>query len=345
MNFPKLNNLDWLRLLFAGQVVALHASTFLYESKPLLIGYFPGVPAFFFLSGFLVYASYMNSDRIGTYLKNRFLRVYPALLLVTFFGLAVILYAKGFEHLTENPVVYVTWFFSQITLGQGYNPSEFSDVGMGQVNGALWTVTVEVLFYFSVPIIVALERAFKHAVLLLFGMSFALYVLSDHYLDIDFIGGDTLHQYVQFTPAFWGWMFLTGVLAVKYYDQFAHLIKHFKFAVIGMALIILMRVDNPIFASDNNQLGILYYLAYAMIIMYLAFGTRHIPLKFDLSYGAYIFHIPVINFLLIADFHNGMALAAIVGILTIASWTFVEKPSLSLKKRSIRPIQMASSIG
>lgn len=59
--FPRLNNLEWLRLFFALQVVAGHCSAHLGLRLPKILAFFPGVPAFFFVSGFLIYASYSNS--------------------------------------------------------------------------------------------------------------------------------------------------------------------------------------------------------------------------------------------------------------------------------------------
>ena len=56
------NNLDWLRLVFALQVILIHGLENLKLNSTSLIGsflhHFPGVPAFFFVSGFLIYASF-----------------------------------------------------------------------------------------------------------------------------------------------------------------------------------------------------------------------------------------------------------------------------------------------
>lgn len=85
--FPRKNNLEWLRLIFAMQVVLAHAANHL-ESGFKLPGFmsnFPGVPAFFFVSGFLIYPSYLNSPG-KRYFENRFLRLFPGLVMVTIGG-------------------------------------------------------------------------------------------------------------------------------------------------------------------------------------------------------------------------------------------------------------------
>ena len=83
--FPQHNNLELLRLIFAMQVCIMHTFSHLGLVFPnffKIIAHFPGVPAFFFVSGFLIYASYLNAPG-KRYFENRFLRLYPALLLVT----------------------------------------------------------------------------------------------------------------------------------------------------------------------------------------------------------------------------------------------------------------------
>jgi len=85
--FPRKNNLEWLRLIFALQVVFSHSFNHLQSTFkfPCFIGNFPGVPAFFFVSGFLIYSSYLNSPGYR-YFENRFLRLFPGLVTVTMGG-------------------------------------------------------------------------------------------------------------------------------------------------------------------------------------------------------------------------------------------------------------------
>ncbi|QTR46419.1 acyltransferase [Thiothrix litoralis] len=153
IKFPKENNLELLRLIFALQVVISHMSSHMEFPIPSFISYFPGVPAFFFVSGLLIYTSYLNAPG-KKYITNRFLRLFPGLLIVTAGGILLILFAKGYPFIRENLPIIITWSFSQITIGQAFNPSIFRDIGVGVINGSLWTITVEIIFYLVVPIIV-----------------------------------------------------------------------------------------------------------------------------------------------------------------------------------------------
>ena len=100
--FPKSNNLDWLRLAFATQVVLVHASEHLRLGIPPEAGKRSnGVPGFFFVSGFLIYASYLNTTPIR-FLQNRCLRLYPGLIFVTLGGACVTLMAHGWSALLSD---------------------------------------------------------------------------------------------------------------------------------------------------------------------------------------------------------------------------------------------------
>jgi peptidoglycan/LPS O-acetylase OafA/YrhL len=61
--------------------------------------------------------------------------------------------------------------------------------------------------------------------------------------------------------------------------------------------------------------------------------------KNDISYGIYLYHMPVVNFLIynnISRSYFSFALCLILTVLlAIISWKVIEKPFLSLKKISL----------
>ena len=339
----KENNLDWLRLIFACQVMLGHAfSSNYWQGKPLFLGnflsYMPGVPAFFFLSGFLIYASYKKSPNTYNYFLNRIYRLWPVLILVTFGGLLFVICARyklGFSQGTLSE--YLSWFFAQITLGQAVNPDSFRNLGAGVVNGALWTITVEILFYISVPFIVWFEKKIKCFVLFLAILSFGFFSFGESLLgDLD-LAGKSLYKYFELTPVVWGWMFLVGVLAFK---NMSAIEKYFRFMWLGLPIMVLCSFveapDSIFFASNGNHLGLIYFIGYCSVISYLGFGLRTLKLKFDISYGVYIWHMVVINFFLVFGYYNPASIVVTTILIASFSWFMVEKPALELKKSSIR---------
>ncbi|MBL4832210.1 MAG: acyltransferase [Aliivibrio sp.] len=335
IKFSKYNNIEWLRLVFALQVVFVHAFEHLNGTAIPFLSYFPGVPAFFFTSGFLIYASYERSPSLKNYFLNRFLRLFPALFIVSLAAFFLAAVAKGTEHFLDNLMHYLTWFIGQITILQVYNPAMFRDIGLGVMNGSLWTITVEILFYLSIPIIIFLESFFKWTVPVLFFLSFSLYSLGERYLGIEFALGKTIFEFLELTPLVWGWMFLLGTLSYKFFDRLVPLLNKFWLAFVGLICLGYLNQQNVFLAPSSNHLGIIYFLLYGMAILYIAFVTRYVPLKFDLSYGIYIWHGIVINFLLIFGSADVTIALVLTIMLAVFSWFVVEKPSLKLKNYSL----------
>ena len=314
--------------MFAAQVVAVHTGDHLGASLPGIVQHFPGVPAFFFISGFLVYGSYAQNNG-ADYWRNRSLRLLPALIFATLGGVVVALLAHGWRDLFEYPGTYVTWILAQITLGQAYNPSHFRYIGVGVINGSLWTLTTEILFYVLVPIITWVEHRFRMIVPSLMAMSFAIYTFGPDLLDFEVVLGKTLFEFLALTPLIWGWMFGFGILAFKHFDRLP--IRWLPLAGIPMALMI-WQGDGALFHSAENRLGIFYFCAYAAIVLWLSFGIRAPKLLPDFSYGAYIWHMPIINLLLVFAIPNAAPVAIGLTLLfAVASWYMVEKPALRLK--------------
>lgn len=333
----KRNNLDLLRLVFALQVLFLHAAEHLGSRVPTFIDHFPGVPAFFFVSGFLIYASYKNSPG-WRYVQNRFLRIYPAMIFCCVGMVVIALIAHGWGDLARHGRQYAFWFLAQVTLGQTYNPAFLRDVGVGVLNGSLWTITTEVLFYFCVPLLARAEANYRFTIHTLTAASFLLYAFGPHIWTQPVYRDKTAFDVLSLTPLVWGWMFGTGILAFKYFER---LKKHswlLPLAVIPVIVLGALGSSGPILGSAGNTLGIVYFLCYVAAVFWLAFRTPAIPLKADLSYGVYIWHMPVINLLLVLSMAN--LWVALAGTLMLASisWFLIEKPCLKLKKRSLRSL-------
>ena len=336
--FPRNNNLDLLRLIFALQVVVMHTSSHFNSTIkiPNFISNFPGVPAFFFVSGFLIYSSYLNSPG-KQYFLNRFLRLFPGLVIVTIGGVGVILLAQGWHSLQNNYSTFIFWFISQITIGQAYNPELFRTVGVGVINGSLWTITTEIIFYLIIPLIVWLEKRFRFVLMALIVTSFVIYAIGPLCLNGIVYRNKSTFDFLALTPIVWGWMFGLGIVAVKYYHKIIQFMKYAPLLLIPL-FVMSFYGDGIFFAASGNRLGLLYFICYSTLILWLAFWLPPVNLPFDYSYGAYIWHMPIVNLLLVFEFPS-MPLAISLTVFTAAvSWFLVEKPMLKLKRQSLRQV-------
>jgi len=325
--------------------MVVHSSEHLGFKIPKIVSSFPGVPAFFFVSGLLVYASYVNSPGLA-YVQNRSLRILPALVVVTIGGVVIALIAHGWRDIVDNFVIYASWFLAQVTLGQSYNPSHFRDIGVGVMNGSLWTISTEILFYVSVPILVFLERHFRHVLVALMMISFLFYAFGPEYFDQVIYGKRTVYDVISISPIPWGWMFGFGILVYKHYGRLEPYIRFFPIAAVPLVAMILWG-SGSLFGNSGNRVGLIYFVCYVSLICFASFRIKAMKLKYDMSYGVYIWHMPIINLLLVLSIRNpalGFLLAVSLTILmSTISWFCIERPMLKLKRRSLNSAAPALS--
>jgi peptidoglycan/LPS O-acetylase OafA/YrhL len=95
-----------------------------------------------------------------------------------------------------------------------------------------------------------------------------------------------------------------------------------------------------------NEINPLLSLILASLIFSLAYSfpeTAHRLLRRnDISYGTYIYHMPVVNlFVYFGLLHNtryAWAALTLTIVLAAASWVLIEKPAMALKKHPLNPL-------
>ncbi|MBU2707723.1 acyltransferase [Zooshikella marina] len=354
-NTFKSNNFDVIRLLAALQVAISHTITHLkinYADSVFLtlLEYFPGVPIFFFISGFLISKSYENNSHIGDYTRNRVLRLYPALIVCTVIALVSVFVTGYFDNRSFNVDKFIIWIVGQISILQFYNPAFMRDFGTGVLNGSLWTITVEIQFYLVLPVLYWLfglakktNQNWKLAVLIVF---FLFFHIAKYQLEAMYANNVIFKiLVVSFIP--WIWMFLVGVFFQKNFEYFYSMLSGKFFYLLPLyCLVSYVTVD--VFGWDKgNGINPIAFLLLATTIFSFAYSftqTSNYLLKGnDFSYGIYIYHIPVINVLMYFGYlHTSSYLylvLTVVLLLGVLSWFLVEKPCMKLKKRQFNTLK------
>ena len=323
------NNFEFLRLICAFQVMLNHSSSEFIYKYFFFIDYFPGVPIFFFISGYLVFASYDKNQNIKTFYLNRVLRLYPALILATILGLILVLKIySNYEEIDYSESI--KWFFYQLSLGQNYNPYNIEQT----INWVTWTLTIEILFYIIVPIFFLNKKYTKSLVYLFLIVSSIYWCL---FSEIN----NSLIYYINFTPLKAGWMFMIGSLFYLNFDILYKYRNYLFYSIIIIFLIILSDQDNLLFKSSTNDLGFVYFLFLMMFVFWFAYSVKIkiFTINFDLSYGIYLYHTLVINFLLIFFDRSSLFLIIMLTlILSIFSWFLIEKRFLLLKTKNLKKL-------
>ncbi|WP_160135904.1 acyltransferase family protein [Chryseobacterium sp. c4a] len=316
------NNFDFIRVLLAFIVFVGHLGALSASDKLLFLTHSPvevAVFSFFIVSGFLIARSYERSSSLKSYAKKRFNRIVPAYLLVVFLcaTLLSLVSTLPFSEYFSNTQVYKYIFWNSLFMNfkAPWLPGVF---GNQAVNGALWTLKIEMCFYIAVPLMFLLfGKNNKYRTISLI----VLYFLSLVYLNyFEMTGKAALSRQLPGSLCY----FIGGMLLYFHFEKF---IKHknilFIIAIITVwiDLIFKIKLFSPIMISI-----IVLYIAYSFNFLN-NFGKYG-----DFTYGIYIFHFPIIRvFATLGLFANYnpylmsiVCMFVVIGV-GIASWHFYEK--------------------
>ncbi len=288
------NNFNLLRLLAALQVVYLHAVEHLHIKNEIalfignIISYFPGVPIFFLISGYLITMSYEKNPDIKEYTKNRVLRIFPGLYISFFIGLILLWYFGQFEDVRLLQVL--SWIVAQLSFFQFYNPEFIRDFGVGVINGSLWTISVELCFYIILPLLyIYLKRNFTKRALILLVVSFVFYYyikeISSKELIYEKLIGVSIFPYLFY--------FIFGLTLYKFREK---LLKYLENRVlIYLVLYILVcyfKIDNFIYVICKEFIFTLF--VFSFVFSYKSISNKLLGNN-DFTYGVYIYHMLIVN--------------------------------------------------
>jgi len=330
------NNFDLLRLLLASAVFFWHVYTLSRAPALAVFGVVFSVDlpiqAFFIISGYLVTMSYENSASVRDYASKRARRIYPAYAAVVIacaVAGAFVTTLPSAEYLGADLLRYLAANLAFLNFLGPTLPGVFAGNAFPEVNGALWTLKIEVMYYASVPAIAWLmARLGRWRVLV------ALYALSVAYVAV--LG--ELHSrsgaliWLQLQRQLPGQLVYFVAGAALYFLD-GRLRGRWP-AIAGAALAVC--AASAWFAHPRAAL-VLEPLALGVLVIGAATALPYLG-NFarygDFSYGIYIIHFPVLQLLITAGLFAahpwaGFAAAlALVAALAALSWHAVERPFL-----------------
>lgn len=337
------NNFNLIRTIAALQVLIVHSFNH-FELENMFVDMlkvFPGVPIFFFLSGYLISKSYQNKKQksILPFFKNRLLRIYPALIVCVILSVIMVFCTGYLFEVTFSIQKMIVWIVAQLTFFQNYNVDFMRGFGVGVLNGALWTIAVELQFYALTPIFFFIFKKNKFILYTLFLISLAANIYIKLYYDWD----NVYFKLFYSSSIPWVFMFLLGFL----FCQFPKLVEFAKKQNIFILLILYLLSINFIgnyTHNTSNAINPISVFILAFLLVKLAFMNLHLNKSvqnflntYDISYGLYIYHMPVINLFLYLNLFNGIYNVIFVFSITVCcsflSWLFVERKFLKLKQK------------
>ena len=334
------NNLTFLRFYLAFAVLVRHIIVLadvdqLQALKPFFHTFFPSITTFFCISGFLTARSFISSKSLKMFFEKRALRLLPSYLLMILFCVILLSFLStySFKEYFSHPQLY-KYLAANLTFMnfiQPCLPGVFIEENMVTcaVNGSLWTLKIEVMFYLLLPVLIFFTQKTKRKYLF-FGAIYILSILYRNCLNYwgDISGNDTYYMLSRQLPGFLSY-FICGVALNYYFDLFIKYKNILFFVGIGLFII-----DKSIPFEFFKPLGL------AMIVFSFAYSVKFLNSfgKYgDFSYGIYIYHFPLINIATYLGFferYNPFIVASAIVLIVLSvgflSWNLVEKHFLAM---------------
>lgn len=324
---PRKNGITFLRYIFAYILIIFHYNVLSGHDVFWMLQGEYSVKAFFILTGFLTFYSYFKNPGAKEFAKRRFKRLVPSyafVIVLSFLACSLISeysFSEYFSSLQSYKYLISNLLFLNFLCPD--LPGVFTNNLSPAVNGSLWTMKVDIMFYVTVPLLYYLFRKYpKRWVLLAILAVTILYNEIFEYLYIHY--GNALYLMLKRQIGGQYIYFLAGMCIYFYYQQVHRQIKW----LLPISVIIFL------VGSYYHAWEYITAFCYAVIIMELSLNAKvlsrfsEVP---NITYGLYLFHFPVIQTLLhfkVNEWsHTGccMLTLAIVTLLSILSYQLIEK--------------------
>lgn len=243
------------------------------------------------MSGLFI-AKSLDASSTKRYLIKRTKRIFPELWLCVIINFVVIFFFYGKKIGVIDSIKY---FLTQLTLFQFYTPGSFKGYGVGTPNGALWTIAVDLQFYIIAILISKTMRnkSIKEWLKLIF-----IFIM------IDVISEKFSMYFPEMVWKVWicslfpfFWIFLLGMLLYYHKDVVIRNLVNYKWLFIALYFIWKLIVPADVryfFSGARYNLIETILLIGAVVSIGFSFSFRF---KNDYSYGFYLYHMVVINFI------------------------------------------------
>ena len=315
-------------MLFAGTVCLVHAYQLSgFQQLGIIVSILSSsvaVKSFFVVSGFLIFMSFERSSSLVSYARKRIRRIYPAYFTIVMLC-AVFLVTISSKNINDYfSFAWVKYIAANLVFLNFLHPTlpgVFDSNKLAAVNGALWTLKIEAMFYLTVPVFVVLFRRFSHLPMLVL-----FYCLSVIYAGIlkaiaERTGSGAYLELAHQLPGYLSY-FMAGAFLYYFLPIFERRIRCFLVLAVSVLSINII-FPLPLLEPFALAIAVVFFGLYLYVGNFGKYG--------DFSYGIYILHFPVIQVFLNAGWLRESPWFFLIAIIfttmvgAIAMWHLVEK--------------------
>lgn len=338
------NSLDLLRLVAASLVLYSHQHALMGRAEPLFFGWTTfggaGVTMFFFLSGMLVWSSWVRDEDLRRFFMRRSLRIFPALWFVvvaSVFLIGPIFSSLAIGDYFSEPQAW-SYLTRAVMITENFLPSIFIKNPVPfVVNGSLWTLPVEFLCYITVAALGCITWGSRQVLIALgLGLSVLMASFAPQVLGLRFV------PHFEMVAVFWAGVYYAGVIQSKGEDKSTYVALN---QALAWGLGALSLLGFYLWSDRGLERTAMLVCAAVLVQVALKFsaGAKLTNRLGDLSYGVYIFAFPVQQIVVHwgqgAGWGFGVSLAlsfVLTGALAFVSWHLLEKQALRFKPTARR---------
>lgn len=342
---PRNNNLTLVRLILASAVIWTHSvwrvsgTSGVDHFSPWLgdpVSVF-AVDGFFFLSGFLVYASLVRRGRVSEFALARFARLWPALAVAVLLTIAIGTFfttAPGLSYLTGETAKFGAYNLS-LVLPAFYLTDVHCGNELCNINGSLWTIPWEVRCYALLAILAALGLSKPAAMKRLILPATLIVAVALHLPGAEGFIRAHLGGGIAYASGLGDRLWTAFALGIACYVWRDRIPLGWWHTLVLLAAVL----GTAAYGVKVPHLGQLLIASAVVNLGFLAARRKAISADWpDYSYGMYVYAFPVM--MLVAGALPGIpaeglafATAVLTAIPAALSWHFVEKPVLDLVRK------------
>lgn len=315
------NNFTILRLILAMLVLLGHFKLLQGIAIPPHIFSFAdfAVDAFFVVSGYLVAGSFDRKPHFGSFYIRRFFRIYPLYFVVVVVqAIGMLAYYGGIDGHVGGTASYLGWNLIFLNFMEYDIDGLMVNSGLINpgINPSLWTLKIEVGFYAILPFLWLAFLRFGLIVPLIVFLLSTVYTY--YFLSIE---SYTLAKQLPAQLRF----FTVGMVLY-------HFRKSLNFEMVPAIILSGVLLALCIYRNELPIMA-LYPIFIGSLVFLVATQIEAIPLTFDISYGVYLLHAPLIQFGLLLGIMD-LSLSSLIGliiltcILAYGAERFIELPGM-----------------